>query len=98
MFFGLQQPNDEMVDGYVLKPEFTWHDTCPYYSENAPKHVGFKNTVETDQETSLIQLIGKYVRKTGDKALLSEIVAGRTVLERMDDMVDYLMQNRYSKK
>ena len=98
LFFGMQQPNDEMVDGYVLKPEFTWVDTCPYYSENAPQHVGFKNTVETDQETSLIQLIGKYIRKTGDKSLLKEVVAGRTVLERMDDMIDYLMQNRYSEK
>ncbi len=98
LFFGLQQPNNEMVDGYVLKSDFTWIDTCPYYSENAPKHVGFKNTVETDQETSLIQLIGKYIRKTGDKALLYEVIAGRTVLERMDDMVDYLMQNRYSEK
>src|SRR5690606_9209740 len=58
MFFRLQQPNWEMVDGYVLKKDFTWHDDTPYYSENAKDHVGFKNTVETDQETSLIQLIG----------------------------------------
>ena len=95
LFFGLQQPNDEMIDGYVLKPDFTWYDNVPYYSDNAPEHVGFKNTVETDQETSLIQIIGKYIRKTGDKSILNENVAGRTVLERMDDMVDYLMRERY---
>ena len=95
LFFGLQQPNDEMIDGYVLKPDFTWYDNVPYYSDNAPEHVGFKNTVETDQETSLIQIIGKYIRKTGDKSILEEKVAGRTVLERMDDMVDYLMRERY---
>ena len=23
LFFALQQPNDEMIDGYVLKPDFT---------------------------------------------------------------------------
>lgn len=96
LFFALQQPNDEMIDGYVLKPEFTWYDDTPYYSDAAPDHVAFKNTVETDQETSLIQIVGKYIRKTGDKSILSENVAGRTVLERMDDMVDYLMRERYS--
>lgn len=98
LFFALQQPNDEMIDGYVLKPDFTWNDNTPYYSEAAPEHVGFKNTVETDQETSLIQIVGKYIKKTGDTSILQEEVAGRTVLERMDDMVDYLMRERYSEK
>lgn len=49
LFFALQQPNDEMIDGYVLKEDFTWYDDTPYYSNAAPKHVAFKNTVETDQ-------------------------------------------------
>lgn len=98
LFFALQQPNDEMIDGYVLKPEFTWNDDTPYYSDAAPEHVGFKNTVETDQESSLIQIVGKYIRKTGDKSILQEKVAGRTVMERMDDMVDYLMRERYDEK
>ena len=53
LFFALQQPNDEMIDGYVLKPDFTWNDNVPYYSDAAPEHVAFKNTVETDQESSL---------------------------------------------
>lgn len=98
LFFALQQPNDEMIDGYVLKPEFTWYDNTPYYSDAAPEHVGFKNTVETDQESSLIQIVGKYIRKTGDRSILEEKVAGRTVMERMDDMVDYLMRERYDEK
>ena len=98
VFFRLQQPNDEMVDGYVLKPDFTWYDDTPYYSDNAPDHVGFKNTVETDQETSLIQLVGKYVRKTGDRSILYEDIAGRTVMQRMDAMVDYLLRERWSEK
>lgn len=98
LFFALQQPNDEMIDGYVLKPDFTWYDNHPYYADAAPDHVGFKNTVETDQESSLIQIVGKYIRKTGDTSILREDVAGRTVLERMDDMVDYLMRKRYSEQ
>ena len=98
LFFALQQPNDEMIDGYVLKPDFTWNDTCPYYSDAAPEHVGFKNTVETDQETSLIQIVGKYIRKTGDKSILQQDVAGRTVMNRMEGMVDYLLRERYNEE
>lgn len=95
MFFALQQPNGEMVDGYVLKEDFTWYDPVGYYSDAAPRHVGFKNTVETDQETSLIQIVGKYVRKTGDKSILLERVAGRTVYRRIEDMIGYLMREKY---
>ena len=42
LFFALQQPNGEMIDGYVLKPEFTWNDNVPYYSDAAPQHVALK--------------------------------------------------------
>lgn len=98
LFFALQQKNDEMLDGYVLKKDFTWNDDTPYYSDAAPNHVGFKNTVETDQETSLIQLVGKYVRKTGDTSILKEKVAGISVLKRMELMVNYLLNNKYNKR
>ena len=95
VFFALQQPNGEMIDGYVLKGDFDWEDPNRYYSDAAPDHVAFKNTVETDQETSLIQIVGKYIEKTGDTSILREEVAGRTVYERMEDMVDYLMREKY---
>lgn len=96
LFFALQQPNNEMIDGYVLKEDFTWYDDTPYYSDAAPKHVAFKNTVETDQETSLIQIVGKYVAKTGDRTILDEKVAGISVQDRMKLMVEYLLRERYS--
>ena len=98
VFFALQQPNNEMIDGYVLNKDFTWGDPNQYRSEADKAHVGFKNTVETDQETSLIQIVGKYVRLTGDTTILSERVAGITVLERMGLMIDYLLKERYSEK
>jgi hypothetical protein len=98
VFFALQQPNNEMIDGYVLNKDFTWGDPNQYRSEADKTHVGFKNTVETDQETSLIQIVGKYVRLTGDSTILSERIAGKTVLERMGLMVDYLLKERYSEK
>lgn len=98
VFFALQQPNNEMVDGYVLNKEFTWDDPNPYHSDADTAHVGFKNTVETDQETSLIQAVAKYIKITGDTSILTEGIAGKTVSERMGLMVDYLMKNRYSTK
>ena len=98
VFFALQQPNNEMIDGYVLNKDFTWGDPNQYRSAADTAHVGFKNTVETDQETSLIQIVGKYVRLTGDTTILSEKIAGKTVLERMGMMVDYLVKERYSEK
>ena len=48
--------------------------------------------------SSLIQIAGKYIRKTGDREILNEKVAGKTVLERMNAMVDYLMRERYNEK
>lgn len=96
MFFHFQQTNGEMLDGYVPKEAFTWGDPNPYYSETAPDHVGFKNTVETDQETSLIQSIYKYVMKTGDRSILAEEVAGQKVFDRMLFSIDYLRNERFS--
>lgn len=97
-FLYLQQPNGEIVDGYVLKGHVTWGDPNMYYSPFDTTHVGFKNTVETDEETSLIQAIGKYIRKTGDSSILYEKIGDTTVLERLGKAIDYLLQHRYSQK
>ena len=96
MFFHFQQQNGELLDGYVPREAFTWGDPNTYESVSAPNHIGFKNTVETDQETSLIQAIYKYIRKTGDKSILEEMVAGKSVYDRIKWAIDYLMSERYS--
>lgn len=94
VFFRLQQPNGEIVDGYV--PSTTrFSDPVPYYSDADTMHIGFKNTVETDQETSLIQAVRKYVEKSGDRDFLTLDVAGQTVYERLARAVDYLMTEKY---
>ncbi|WP_183578291.1 amylo-alpha-1,6-glucosidase [Mucilaginibacter sp. X5P1] len=97
-FIRLQQPNGEIVDGYVLKGHVTWNDPNIYTSPNDKSHVGFKNTVETDQETSLIQAIAKYIHVTGDKSILQEMIAGKTALQHLEISISYLLKNRYSKK
>lgn len=98
MFFHFQQENGEMLDGYVRKEGFTWGDPHPYESVTAPDHVGFKNTVESDQETSLIQAIHKYIAKTGDADILNETVAGKNVYRRLKESVDFLLNERYSEQ
>lgn len=98
MFFHFQQENGELLDGYVPKEAFTWGDPCTYESTTAPGHIGFKNTVETDQETSLIQAIYKYISKTNDSSILQEKVAGKTVYNSLAFSIDYLLKERYSAK
>ncbi len=97
-FLLLQQPNDEIIDGYVLKGRVDWYDPNQYYSDNDPDHVGFKNTVETDQETSLVQAVRKYVEKTGDIDFLSEDMAGKTVYQRLKAAMEYLLREKYDSK
>lgn len=56
----------------------------------------FKATVESDQESSLVQAIAKYIAITGDKAFLAEEVAGISVIERLENALMFLYQQRFS--
>ena len=98
MFFHFQRENGELLDGYVPREAFTWGDPNTYESATAPGHIGFKNTVESDQETSLIQAISKYIYKTNDRSILDENVAGKTVYNRLELAIEYLLHERYSEK
>jgi hypothetical protein len=97
-FLKLQQANGEIVDGYAMKGHVTWGDPNIYTSPYDTLHVGFKNTVETDQETSLIQAIGKYITITHDTSILYERIAGMPVLAHLGRSIYYLLKNRYSEK
>lgn len=96
IFLRLQQPNGEIVDGYVVNEDFNWGDDQVFRSPYDKEHVGFKNTVETDQETSWIQALCKYVDKTGDTAVFNDTVAGKSVNAHIDDMISYLMRERFN--
>ncbi|MFT3902665.1 MAG: hypothetical protein QM727_05805 [Niabella sp.] len=97
-FYYLQQDNGEIVDNYTAKDHFPWVNVKKYISPLDTSFAGNKNTVETDQETSLIQAIAKYIRITGDHALLNEKVGSRTVYECMKHSVDFLLKHRYDNK
>ena len=55
-----------------------------------------RGTVETDQESSLVQAVAKYVAITGDTAFLSEQVRGVPVIQRLENSLMYLYTQRFS--
>ncbi len=98
VFFRMQGDDGNIIDGFspiekVGKntPDFT-------YSDLEPRYAAHKNTVETDQESSLIQAIYKYIRVTGDLTIFDEKIGDKTVAERMVWAMDFLMNERYNKK
>lgn len=96
-FFKFQGKDGNIPDGYTTINT----SSVPYnfiYSEYEPNLVAHKNTVETDQESSLVQAIYKYIRATKDSSILDEKVGNRTVEQRMADAMHYLLNERYSTK
>jgi hypothetical protein len=63
-----------------------------------PNLLGHKNTVETDQESSLVQAVYKYIIKTGDYSILSEEINGLSVQNRLAMSLRYLLEHRYDKQ
>ena len=55
-----------------------------------------KNTVETDQESSLVQAVYQYITITGDRAFLDEEVNGKTVQERLVWAMQFLREARWA--
>lgn len=97
VFFQMQGKDGNIVDGYI--PKNRAHGGYDYiYSKNAPGFAGHKNTVETDQETSLIQAVYKYIKVTKDTSFLETVIDGKTVGQRMMDALQFLMNKRYAPK
>lgn len=61
----------------------------------APGMIAHKNTVETDQESSLVQAVRKYVAITGDRSILDERVGARKVIDRLGEALDYVISERF---
>ena len=96
-FFQFQQPDGGILDGYIpIKKGGVSYDF--YHSALAPGYAGHKNTVETDQETSLVQAIAKYIRGTGDKTILKDTVAGASVQKHLEQAMEFLLTKRFEKK
>ncbi|MFA6274165.1 MAG: hypothetical protein WC662_03310, partial [Candidatus Paceibacterota bacterium] len=97
-FFQFQQPDGSILDGYVPNPKGSGVPYNYYHSKLAPEYAGHKNTVETDQETSLVQAVAKYITSTGDKSILSDTVASTTVLTHIEEAMQFLLKHRFDEK
>lgn len=96
-FFKFQGQDGNIPDGYTTKNT----SSIPYdfiHSEYDSIHIAHKNTVETDQESSLVQAVYKYISDTKDSSILNEKIGGRAVEQRMGDAMHYLLNDRYSEK
>ena len=96
-FFKFQGKDGNIMDGYTDVKNANSGGVF-YYSKLAPEFAAHKNTVETDQETSLIQAIYKYTEATGDRTILKEKIDNSTVEERMGKALTFLLENRYDQK
>jgi hypothetical protein len=97
VFFKMQGDDGNIIDGFIPKDKAG--TGCDYkYSDLEPRYAGHKNTVETDQGSSLIQTVYKYVHATGDKTILDEIIGDKTVAERLEWAMEFLMTHRYNEK
>jgi len=55
-----------------------------------------KNTVETDQETSLVHSAYQYYRISGNESWLRKDVNGKEIILRLDESLRYLLNNKYN--
>jgi glycogen debranching enzyme len=98
VFFRMQGDDGNIIDGFTPAEKIGKGETDFSYSKLEPRYAGHKNTVETDQETSLVQAVYKYIRLTGDKSILEEKVGDKTVAQRLEWAMDFLMKHRFNQQ
>jgi len=98
VFFRLQGEDGNIIDGFIPKEKAVQTEGGYKYifTELEPNYAGHKNTVETDHESSLVQAVYKYVTKTGDTEFLSEKIGSKTIAERMEWSMEFLLDHRWS--
>lgn len=99
VFFRLQGADGNIIDGFIPKEKavdveggYTY-----IYNDLEPTYCGHKNTVETDHEASLVQAVYKYIQKTGDQEFLNEKIGDKTVADRLEWSMEFLLNHRWSK-
>lgn len=100
VFFRLQGEDGNIIDGFIPKEKAveTEGGYEYIYSDLEPNYCGHKNTVETDHESSLVQAVYKYVKKTGNINFLDTLVGNQPVGKRLEMSMDFLMKHRFSEK
>ncbi len=98
VFFRMQGEDGNIIDGFTPVKEIGAVEYDFTRSELEPRYAGHKNTVETDQESSLVQAVYKYIRLTGDRAILEEPIGGKTVGQRLEWSMEFLMNQRFNEQ
>ena len=98
VFFRMQGDDGNIIDGFTPAEEIGEGETDFSYSALEHRYAGHKNTVETDQESSLIQAVYKYIRITGDSSILTEMVGTKSVAHRMEWAMEFLMNHRWNEQ
>ena len=95
MFCRLQGDDGNIVDGYYIPADSAKEglDISPIEKLNP-----YKNSVETDQESSLVQAVYKYITVTHDETILDERVAGVAVRERLARAMQFVLTQRFDPK
>jgi hypothetical protein len=97
VFFALQGDDGNIIDGFI--PVAKARVGYEYrYSPVEPRYAGHKNTVETDQESSLVQAVFRYIQATGDSTILHQRIGEKTVRERLNLSLQYLFDHRFNKE
>jgi glycogen debranching enzyme len=98
VFFRMQGDDGNIIDGFIPKEKAGDVGYDYRYSDLEPRYAGHKNTVETDQESSLVQAVHKYVKTTEDRSILHVKVGDKTVAERLEWSMEFLMNHRYNEQ
>lgn len=100
VFFRLQGQDGNIIDGFIPKEKAVETEEGYKYicTDLEPNYCGHKNTVETDHESSLVQAVYKYVKKTGNRDFLNTKVGNSTVANRMEMAMQFLLDYRWADK
>jgi hypothetical protein len=95
MFFKFQGDDGDIIDGFVQHDPAQPINADDRTSPLAPGYIAFKNSVETDQESSLVQAIFKYISVTHDQSILDERIGNATVAQRLERALEYVHTQRF---
>ncbi|MDO9254012.1 MAG: hypothetical protein Q7U54_00765 [Bacteroidales bacterium] len=98
VFCRMQGNDGNIIDGFTPAKKIGKGETDFSYSKLEPRYAAHKNTVETDQESSMVQAVFKYIQLTGDSSILAEKVGDKTVAERLEWAMVFLMEQRFNKQ
>jgi hypothetical protein len=91
-FCRLQGDDGNIVDGYYI-PADSAKEGLDISPIDALKP--YKNSVETDQESSLVQAVYKYITVTHDETILDERVADVAVRDRLARAMQFVLTQRF---